>query len=231
MLVGIPSTKHIEEKSIIHHNFAPPDYCNFAEMYSKVTAKAAYITKDSNIKEEIDSCIETLIRTKKPVYIAVPKDICNWEIDDNPPQHINTSSQDALIKAGNKIIEFIETSSNPIVITDSLIKRFNAEYEAERFINKSNIQFCSFLMGKGIIDESHKNYLGTFLGKTLSKDILDSLNISDCVISIGTIYCDFNTFNAPLDFNPDNMINIQGNYVIIKNQKFENVFMLSLIHI
>lgn len=229
MLVGIPSTKHIEQKSIIHHNFAPPDYCNFAEMYSKVTAKATYITKDSNIKEEIDSCIKTLISTKKPVYIAIPKDICNWEIDNNPLQHINTSSQDALIEAGNKILEFIETSSNPIIITDSLIKRFNAEYEAERFINKSNIQFCSFLMGKGIIDESHKNYLGTFLGKTLSKDILDSLNISDCVISIGTIYCDFNTFNAPLDFNPDNMINIQGNYVIIKNQKFENVFMKDLL--
>lgn len=229
MLVGIPSTKHIENKSIIHHNFAPPDYCNFAEMYSKVTAKAVYLTKDSKIKEEIDECIDILIKTRKPVYIAVPKDICSWEIENEPPEHDILSDETSLIEASSRITDLIKNASNPVIITDSLIKRFTSEYETERFINKSNIPFCSFLMGKGIIDESHKNYLGTFLGRTLSAELLDILNSSDCVVSIGTIYCDFNTFNAPLNFKPDDMINIQGNYVTVQNKKYENVYMKDLL--
>lgn len=229
MLVGIPSTKHIEKKSIIHHNFAPPDYCNFAEMYSKVTAKAVYLTKDSKIKEEIDECINIIIKTRKPVYIAVPKDICSWEIENKPPEHNILSDETSLIEASSQITDLIKNASNPVIITDSLIKRFTSEYETERFINKSNIPFCSFLMGKGIIDESHKNYLGTFLGKTLSAELLDILNSSDCVISVGTIYCDFNTFNAPLNFKPDDMINIQGNYVTVQNKKYENVYMKDLL--
>lgn len=229
MLVGIPSTKHIENKSIIHHNFAPPDYCNFAEMYSKVTAKAVYLTKDSKIKEEIDECINIIIKTRKPVYIAVPKDICSWEIENKPPEHNILSDETSLIEAASQITDLIKNASNPVIITDSLIKRFTSEYETERFINKSNIPFCSFLMGKGIIDESHKNYLGTFLGKTLSAELLDILNSSDCVISVGTIYCDFNTFNAPLNFKPDDMINIQGNYVTVQNKKYENVYMKDLL--
>lgn len=229
MLVGIPSTKHIENKSIIHHNFAPPDYCNFAEMYSKVTAKAVYLTKDSKIKEEIDECINIIIKTRKPVYIAVPKDICSWEIENKPPEHNILSDETSLIEASSQITDLIKNASNPVIITDSLIKRFTSEYETERFINKSNIPFCSFLMGKGIIDESHKNYLGTFLGKTLSAELLDILNSSDCVISVGTIYCDFNTFNAPLNFKPDDMINIQGNYVTVQNKKYENVYMKDLL--
>ena len=229
MLVGIPSTKHIENKSIIHHNFAPPDYCNFAEMYSKVTAKAVYLTKDSKIKEEIDECINILIKTRKPVYIAVPKDICSWEIENEPPEHDILSDETSLIEASSRITDLIKNASNPVIITDSLIKRFTSEYETERFINKSNIPFCSFLMGKGIIDESHKNYLGTFLGRTLSAELLDILNSSDCVVSIGTIYCDFNTFNAPLNFKPDDMINIQGNYVTVQNKKYENVYMKDLL--
>lgn len=229
MLVGIPSTKHIENKSIIHHNFAPPDYCNFAEMYSKVTAKAVYLTKDSKIKEEIDECIDILTKTRKPVYIAVPKDICSWEIENEPPEHDILSDETSLIEASSRITDLIKNASNPVIITDSLIKRFTSEYETERFINKSNIPFCSFLMGKGIIDESHKNYLGTFLGKTLSAELLDILNSSDCVVSIGTIYCDFNTFNAPLNFKPDDMINIQGNYVTVQNKKYENVYMKDLL--
>lgn len=229
MLVGIPSTKHIENKSIIHHNFAPPDYCNFAEMYSKVTAKAVYLTKDSKIKDEIDECIDILIKTRKPVYIAVPKDICSWEIENEPPEHDILSDETSLIEASSRITDLIKNASNPVIITDSLIKRFTSEYETERFINKSNIPFCSFLMGKGIIDESHKNYLGTFLGKTLSAELLDILNSSDCVVSIGTIYCDFNTFNAPLNFKPDDMINIQGNYVTVQNKKYENVYMKDLL--
>lgn len=229
MLVGIPSIKHIENKSIIHHNFAPPDYCNFAEMYSKVTAKAVYLTKDSKIKVEIDECIDILIKTRKPVYIAVPKDICSWEIENEPPEHDILSDETSLIEASSRITDLIKNASNPVIITDSLIKRFTSEYETERFINKSNIPFCSFLMGKGIIDESHKNYLGTFLGKTLSAELLDILNSSDCVVSIGTIYCDFNTFNAPLNFKPDDMINIQGNYVTVQNKKYENVYMKDLL--
>lgn len=229
MLVGIPSTKHIENKSIIHHNFAPPDYCNFAEMYSKVTAKAVYLTKDSKIKEEIDECINIIIKTRKPVYIAVPKDICSWEIENKPPEHNILSDETSLIEASSQITDLIKNASNPVIITDSLIKRFTSEYETERFINKSNIPFCSFLMGKGIIDESHKNYLGTFLGKTLSAELIDILNSSDCVISVGTIYCDFNTFNAPLNFKPDDMINIQGNYVTVQNKKYENVYMKDLL--
>lgn len=229
MLVGIPSTKHIENKSIIHHNFAPPDYCNFAEMYSKVTAKAVYLTKDSKIKEEIDECINIIIKTRKPVYIAVPKDICSWEIENKPPEHNILSDETSLIEASSQITDLIKNASNPVIITDSLIKRFTSEYETERFINKSNIPFCSFLMGKGIIDESHKNYLGTFLGKTLSAELLDILNSSDCVVSVGTIYCDFNTFNAPLNFKPDDMINIQGNYVTVQNKKYENVYMKDLL--
>lgn len=229
MLVGIPSTKHIENKSIIHHNFAPPDYCNFAEMYSKVTAKAVYLTKDSKIKEEIDECINIIIKTRKPVYIAVPKDICSWEIENKPPEHNILSDETSLIEASSRITDLIKNASNPVIITDSLIKRFTSEYETERFINKSNIPFCSFLMGKGIIDESHKNYLGTFLGKTLSAELLDILNSSDCVVSVGTIYCDFNTFNAPLNFKPDDMINIQGNYVTVQNKKYENVYMKDLL--
>ncbi len=229
MLVGIPSTKHIENKSIIHHNFAPPDYCNFAEMYSKVTAKAVYLTKDSKIKEEIDECINIIIKTRKPVYIAVPKDICSWEIENKPPEHNILSDETSLIEAASQITDLIKNASNPVIITDSLIKRFTSEYETERFINKSNIPFCSFLMGKGIIDESHKNYLGTFLGKTLSVELLDILNSSDCVVSVGTIYCDFNTFNAPLNFKPDDMINIQGNYVTVQNKKYENVYMKDLL--
>lgn len=76
---------------------------------------------------------------------------------------------------------------------------------------------------------SHKNYLGTFLGKTLSAELLDILNSSDCVVSVGTIYCDFNTFNAPLNFKPDDMINIQGNYVTVQNKKYENVYMKDLL--
>jgi len=229
MLVGIPSSKQIEEKSIIHHNFAPPDYCNFADMYSKVTAKAVYLTKTSNIKEEIDECLDILIKNKKPVYIAIPKDLCCWEIDNNPTEHNISSDETSLVEAASRITDLIKNASNPVIITDSLIKRFKSEFETERFINKSNIPFCSFLMGKGIIDESHKNYLGSFLGKTLSSNLLEILNTSDCVISIGTIYCDFNTFNAPLNFKPDDMINIQGNFVTVQNKKYENVFMKDLL--
>ena len=52
-IVGIPSTKNISQKTLLHHNFANPDYYAFKNTYSNVVQTTAYLN-EKNAKTEID---------------------------------------------------------------------------------------------------------------------------------------------------------------------------------
>ena len=43
-IVGTPSTKNISQKTLLHHNFANPDYYAFKNTYSNVVQTTAYLT-------------------------------------------------------------------------------------------------------------------------------------------------------------------------------------------
>ena len=75
-IVGVPDTKFIKNNTLIHHNLNTPDYQAFIKAYSNVVETAAFLTKE-NAKEEIDRVLNVLIKEKKPVYIALPMDVCN----------------------------------------------------------------------------------------------------------------------------------------------------------
>ena len=91
-IVGVPATKFIEQNTVLHHNFEHPDYYAFEKAYSSVVETTAYLNK-TNAKSEIDRVLSVFVNQKKPVYIAVPVDICDMEIDNNPNFDIAKSDE------------------------------------------------------------------------------------------------------------------------------------------
>ena len=228
-IVGTPSTVDIKNNTLLHHNFINPNYYAFEKAYSNVCETTAYLNRD-NAKKEIDRVINIFVKYKRPVYIAIPIDICLLDIEEEKAYIEIKSDPKTLQQAVQNALKLIENSKNPILLVDVLVKRFFAVDNLKKFINKINIPVANLLMGKGIIDESQENYLGTYLG---SKDNLTTYNLinnSDCVISIGTIYNDLNTFKFDIAFEANNFINIQGTYTIIKNKKYDNVLMNDILY-
>ena len=52
-IAGLPSSKDIEKKTPLHHNFSEADYDRFYDMYKKITCASAFLKRD-NAKLEID---------------------------------------------------------------------------------------------------------------------------------------------------------------------------------
>ena len=122
-IVGIPSTKNISQKTILHHNFANPDYYAFSNAYSNVVETTAYLN-DKNAKTEIDRVISIFINEKKPVYIAIPEDICSVKINDIPCIQKRTSNPNMLNAVIEHIDKILSKSRKPVVIADILTQRF-----------------------------------------------------------------------------------------------------------
>lgn len=227
-IVGVPSTKHIEKKTLLHHNLADVNYRAFEKAYSNVVEATAFLNKE-NAKHEIDRLINIMIKTKKPVYVAIPMDICSIEVEDNFKKDEIISDKDNLKTVVNLIIKEIEQSSSPVIIADILTRRFNAVKEINDFIKKTNIPSCSFLRGMDIINNDNKNYLGVYVGKLDNKICYEYTGSSDCILALGTVISDLNTMGFDINFNLKDCINIQPFYTEIKGKRFENVLIKDVI--
>lgn len=227
-IAGVPKTSFIEKNIIVHHNFSNPNYYLFENAYKNVVETTAYLNFE-NAKKEIDRVFNVFVNEKKPVYIAIPVDVCEFLIDDDGFDKIEYKKSDekALNETVSEIISLIEKAKKPIIFFDYLCKRYNLKNEIKEFINKTNMKFGTFLMGKGIIDETNPNFTGVN-GGNLSSFVQNEIKKSDLIITAGYLNADLNTggFSA---FEKEIDIEIRKNETIIKGKVYKNVLLQDVI--
>ena len=227
-IAGVPKTSFIEKNIIVHHNFSNPNYYLFENAYKNVVETTAYLNFE-NAKKEIDRVFNVFVNEKKPVYIAIPVDVCEFLIDDDGFDKIEYKKSDekALNETVSEIISLIEKAKNPIIFFDYLCKRYNLKNEIKEFINKTNMKFGTLLMGKGIVDETNPNFIGVN-GGSLSPFVQDEIKKSDLIITAGYLNADLNTggFSA---FEKEIDIEIRKSETIIKGKVYKNVLIQDVI--
>ncbi|MDD3237145.1 MAG: thiamine pyrophosphate-binding protein [Candidatus Gastranaerophilales bacterium] len=227
-IAGIPSTKAIYSNALIHHNINAPDYHAFERAYKNVVETTAFLTKD-NAKAEIDRIIEVMVKTRRPVYVAIPVDVCKIMVDDNIPEIEIKSCESNLNLALTSIKKVINKAESPVFVLDLLVKRFNLSKEMEDLINSSGIPFSNYIMGKGSVDETNPLFIGTNLGSVGSKITRNFIDKSDCLISVGALLSDLNTAGYLAMPREGFKIDIQADYVVVEGKKFENVLIKDVI--
>ncbi|MFA7659022.1 MAG: thiamine pyrophosphate-binding protein [Candidatus Gastranaerophilaceae bacterium] len=228
-IVGTPATKFIKKNSLIHHNFQRPDYRAFGRAFSNVVETTAFLD-ENNAKQEIDRILSVFVKENRPVYVAIPMDICKLAIENNPQLQTAKSDEKSLNEAVEHAIKLINSAEFPLILGDVLIKRYKVRKEFAKFLEKSQLPVSNLLMGKGIIEAENKRYLGTFLSEYENINAYNALKQSDCVISVGIINSDLNTYRSGLPFKPADFIEIQGNYTIIQNTKYTNILMKDILN-
>ena len=227
-IVGIPNTKDIENRTLLHHNLDNADYHAFERAYSNIVETTAFLNKE-NAKSELDRIFEVMIKTKKPVYVAIPVDVCDVEVEVEYKKIVLKSKEENLNKAVDKIIELIEKSKKPLFIAGILANRFLAKETINDFLSRTAIPSCSFVRGMDIIQSNMKNYMGVYSAKLANKVCYDYMNSSDCIILAGCVLSDLNTMGFKYNFKLDDVIDIQPNSVSIKGERIDDVLIKDLL--
>lgn len=229
-IAGIPATKYIKNNTRLHHNLFDVNYRVFESAYSNVVQTTAFLD-EKNAKSEIDRIINTMVQTKRPVYVAIPMDIALSKIDNKGEITKPVSDSKTLNKAVDDIILEIEKAKKPIVLTDILAKRFEAREYVNLFLEKTKIPSCAFPRGIDVIKNSIENYLGVYVGHSDNKICYDYINSSDCIIAFGAAISDLNTFSFDFKFNLDKHIDIQPNFVSIRGKKYKNILIKDVVEL
>jgi len=172
--VGTPSRKAWQTASAkrpIHHTLADSmigmnAYCAMAE---NVTCASVYFHQYEKVERALssyDTHLTGAVRFSKPVYVSIPSDYVEapvpLELLNKPlpwPSDPRPDREEIVHPIVDRIHERVRAAQRPLLIVDGLCYPFDFIKEANEL--SMMLPTAGFTAGKGVIDESNPNWLGT----------------------------------------------------------------------
>lgn len=230
-IVGMPSSAIKNQDIIMHHTLPEKPYDVFYTMFKELTVMQC-ILDEARAAEMIDKAILTCWQKKRPVYIGLPSDIVLKKIKaPKLPLKLEypKSKKDALKEAVEICTNLIEKAKKPVILMDLCSARHKMYPLVEKLINKTSIPFGSMNLAKGVLDETHPLFLGDYSGDVGSQYAKEYIESSDCILTFGLTYSDFNTGGFTARLNPNTSIQIHSSYIRIKQALYQDVYFNELI--
>jgi TPP-dependent 2-oxoacid decarboxylase len=230
-IVGLPSTLVQENKILVHHSLGNGEFTIFSDMFQKITAAHTILT-ENNAGAEIDRVLTSCRLNKRPVYIGLPSNVAHQLIE--PPIASLTiayppSNQAAIKDIASRVKTMIETATSPVVLIDIGAQTHRMKPLIEGFLKQTGLPFATMLMGKGLIDESHPQFIGVYCGDFSWEGVQHRIEQSDCVICFGILLSDFNSGGFTSNINSNAIIVIHGDNVMINQSRYDKVIFSEVI--
>jgi indolepyruvate decarboxylase len=213
-ITGAPSTTVAQRGARVHHTLGDGDFTHFAHIFTQVTAAQATLTPD-NAAVEIDRVLQTCWLHKRPVQLILPLDVAEQPIPlPVSPLVLPTFISDpaALAEFVERTLGALDAARHPVILADYEVNRYQLNAELLALIDRSGLPIASLSMGKGVVDETHPQFIGVYSGALSDASLKHRVETADCMLCIGVRFNDFTsggfTQHLPvehvIELHPDN---------------------------
>lgn len=229
-IVGQPTTASQRDGMLLHHTLGNGDYNVFAQMSSAISCYVARLNDVYDAATLIDSAIRECWVRSRPVYITLPADLISAKIDGNrlktpidlsQPEN-NPEKEDYVV---NVVLKYLQAAKHPVILVDARAIRHGAVQEVHDFVKTSGLPTFVAPMGKGAVDETHKNFGGVYAGSGSNPQVREAVESSDLILSIGAIKSDFNTTGFTYRIGRLNTIDFQITHVRVHYSEYPDTNM------
>ncbi|KAF2767075.1 pyruvate decarboxylase isoenzyme [Teratosphaeria nubilosa] len=180
-VVGQTSRAMQEKRMMIHHSIGfAPDHQVFNAASRGFRVAAAELMSEVGTAEEVDRVLREMFQ--------VPAAALEKLLDLEP-----SSDEQAIESAAKSILDTLYSSKNPAIFVDALVQRYQASQEARELVDKLGIPTYTSNMGKGIIDETNKYYVGLYNGKPSHPGVASAFEPHDMMLVLGDLPSDTNS--------------------------------------
>ncbi|TCR63429.1 thiamine pyrophosphate-binding protein [Bosea sp. BK604] len=228
-LVGMPNMATQYARAPMHHTFGNGEYDLFRRMSEPVVCAHAVMTPQ-NVAYETERLIAEALYHRRPVYMAFPADLANQPVlGEAAPIPAPHSDQARLAAAADAIVAALAGASSACLVGGILVARAGLRDELQAVVDASGLPFSTMMMGKSVLDEQHRAYIGMYNGALMNEPVRDFVESSDRVLLVGAPMTDFNSgaFTARLD--PAKTITIAHHHVQIDGRIYPDVEMGELL--
>lgn len=193
-LVVISGGPGVTERSkYLHLHHKVRSYDTHQRVMNEVTEQSLIIDNPITATSEIDRALNTALTLKRPVYIEIPRDMCEIEVNDEPhPIKEQPVDEKALSESLNEVVKLLNKAKNPVIIAGAEPARINLQKEILTLASKTNIPVASTLLGKSVFPEENALSMGVYFGQLSNPEVAEYINKSDCILLLGAILSDIN---------------------------------------
>jgi indolepyruvate decarboxylase len=220
-----PSLASQRNGELLHHTLGDGDFSHFFHMAAEVTAAQASLTV-KNAATEIDRVIREALSQHKPVYLFLPLDVAAAPVGAQPypltlPEPLcSDDSLQAFITAATAMLSKANTVS---LLADFLAQRMGVAEQLQHWIDNTPFPHATLLMGKGTLNEQHRNFTGTYSGGGSDEAIRAHIEDADVIISVGVRYTDTITTGFSHQIACEKNIDIQPTLARVGSQVFPSI--------
>jgi indolepyruvate decarboxylase len=191
---GAPPLAEIERNALVHHSAADGNFDNVMFCAQQFSVAQARLTPQ-NAAAEIDRCLRTCILRKRPVYLQLPSDVAYITIDvpSDPFSCVFQSDRLLLDAFMERVTAKLHSAASTVLLIDADVARFGL---AEKIMSVSaalGAPMAAMATAKGVIDETHPNYLGLYAGTYSQPGVQEVVEKADCVLLFGVRFIDATT--------------------------------------
>jgi indolepyruvate decarboxylase len=236
-IVGAPSTKIQKQGLITHHTLGDGVFNNFQHLSAAACCVTTNLTPD-NVVSEMERVISEALRLSAPAYITVPMDLAKMPIIGSPVKgsalaSIKRVKSDpaSLSAALDFVISKIQAAKSAVALPTYLVGNYGLREQLLDFLTQSKMSFATTPMDKGIVSESHPQYLGIYSGAWSSPPGLNvAVEAADLLLDIGgVVFEDFNTTFWTSQAAPQKLLTLGDNFVRQGNTIFTGVSLQDII--
>lgn len=158
---------------------------DIVDLMRPITKFTKQIVNANNIAPLVRECFR-LATEERPgaVHLELPEDIAIEDVANQVFEVSDCRIPTADEKVIQQAVEMIEKAKMPLLLIGAGANRKNTSKALTDFIEKTGMPFFNTQMGKGVVDERHKLYLGT--AALSDNDFLHcAINRADLIINVG----------------------------------------------
>ncbi|WP_447439218.1 alpha-keto acid decarboxylase family protein [Salmonella enterica] len=191
-IVGAPCSAAQQRGELMHHTLGDGDFRHFYRMSQAISA-ASVILDEQNACFEIDRVLGEMLAARRPGYIMLPADVAKKTAIPPTqalalPVHEAQSGVETAFRYHAR--QCLMNSRRIALLADFLAGRFGLRPLLQRWMAETPIAHATLLMGKGLFDEQHPNFVGTYSAGASSKEVRQAIEDADRVICVGTRFVD-----------------------------------------
>jgi len=223
VISGAPGTTERVKNPLLHHKVR--DFDTQFKVFEQLTVASTVLSDASTACREIDRVLAAALRSKRPVYIELPRDMvaARSRTDHTPSEAPQDSDPDILREALREAKGLINAARQPAILAGVELHRFGLQDALLQFVEKTGIPVAATMLGKSVIAEQHPLYLGVYEGAVGREDVRAYIESSDCLILLGAFMSDMNLgiFTANLDAGRS--ISVTSEKTSIRYHNYEDV--------
>ncbi|HBE9117288.1 putative indole-3-pyruvate decarboxylase [Citrobacter braakii] len=210
-IVGAPCRGAQRRGELMHHTLGDGDFQHFYRMQQAVTTASA-VLDEQNACYEIDRVLRTMLIERRPGYLMLPADVAKQRT--TPPNDIlivplsepESSVAEAFrYHARERLLD----SPRVALLADVLAQRFGLQPVLQRWMAETPMAHATLLMGKGLFDERHPAFVGTYSAGASSDYVRQAIEDADTIVCVGTQFVDTLTAGFTQQLPQERTIEVQ----------------------